>query len=167
MALPPLVAVADLAAWVGEDFIDDDDPRAAAVVAAASALVRAETGRTWVDDLDALTDVPDEVKTVTTQVAARVWRNPAGFVQDTTGPFTVRYPEIAGQGLYLTDTERSILSRYRTQRRGLWSTRVERDDPLLSDLALAVEFRPTVYDPSGHSGEPIAWGTEEEIGPLT
>lgn len=157
--LPPLVTVAALAAWVGEDFIDNDNARAAAVVAAASALVRAETGRTWVDDDNELTTVPDEVSTVTVQVAGRVWRNPAGFVQDTTGPFTVRYPEIAGQGLYLTDAERSILSRYRTQRRGLWTQRTTRDDPFIDDAVLA-----TVWLPVNPGTEPLPWGTVDEIG---
>lgn len=163
--LPPLVSVAALAAWVGEDFIDDENARAAAVVAAASALVRAETGRTWVDEDNVLLGVPEEVATVAVQIAARVWRNPAGFVQDTTGPFTVRYSERSGDGLFLTETERSILSRYRTQRRGLWTQRVTRDDPFLDAAAVDAVFVPTRYGDAGPFGEPVPWGTTDEIGP--
>lgn len=150
MALPPLAAVSDLAAWVGQD-IPNSDPRAGAVLSAASALVRAEAGTTWVDDQDALTTVPDEVAAVVVQVASRVWSNPTGATAWTKGPFSERYSEDVALGLYLTDAERAILARYRPSGTpsglGVLSTTRGEDG---SD---------TVYVPTGPlpSGYPFPW----------
>ena len=121
MALPPLVRIADLSALSGAP-IANDDPRAGAVLARVSALVRSYTGQTWVDENDDLADVPDDVQSVVLAVAERVWRNPAGAIQITKGPFTTRLAEAAGEGLYLTETEKSILGKWRTSGAGgLWT----------------------------------------------
>jgi hypothetical protein len=88
--LPALADIDALEAWTG-DTIPDDDPRALAVLAAASALVRSETRRTWLDDMGALAAVPDELGMVVVQVAARKWLNPEDVIQDGTGPFTARW----------------------------------------------------------------------------
>lgn len=109
--LPPLTS--DLAAWVGQS-IEDDDPRAGAVLSAATALVRGYAGQEWE------TDVPDEVSAVVVQVAARVWNNPGGLVAETIDDYSRRFDESAASGLFLTDSEKSILSRYRTGTSGLW-----------------------------------------------
>lgn len=113
--LPPLAEVADLAGWVGET-IEADDAQALAFLRGASARVRSYTGRTWMDEDGYLDDVPGDVHTVVLQVAARVWRNPGGYVQDTTGPFTVRLPERAGDGIYLTADEEDMLRPYSASR---------------------------------------------------
>lgn len=102
-----LATVAQLAAWVGET-IDSADLRALALLDAASTLVRSEASQVWADPETA----PADVVMVVVQVAARVWRNPSGAIQDTTGPFTVRWSERMGDGMYLTETERDILFRY-------------------------------------------------------
>ena len=139
-ALPPLVSVAEFAAWVGES-IPDNDPRALAYLAGASARVRSYTGRTWVDpDTKQLLDVPDDVATVVKQVAERKWRNPAGFVQETTGPFTVRYPDRPRDGLYLTEDEQAMLDPYKYNgRRQLWTMRIDGHDDYLDTVFVDVE----------------------------
>lgn len=128
--LPPLATVEDLAAEVGQT-IASNDKRALRALAGASARVRSYTGRTWVDSTGELTDVPDEVVTVTLQVAARKWQNPQGMVQETSGPFSVRRSERAGEGLYLTDDEKAMLADYREGPGGLWSLGTTRNDPFL------------------------------------
>lgn len=119
MALPPLAAVDDLAAWVGTIA---DEERAEAVLAAASTLVRSETRRAWLvdggdlDDDDPAIDTDDlEVaRTIVVQAAGRVWRNPGGLIQESTGPFSARFPDWVAEGLRLTDTEKEMLDPYRT-----------------------------------------------------
>ena len=127
-ALPALADIDALEAWTG-DTIPDDDPRALAVLAAASSLVRSETRHTWLDDVGALVAVPDELGMVVVQVAARKWLNPEDVIQDGTGPITSRWSELAGQGIYLTDTERAICARHRQQSTGVWSLGTTRLGP--------------------------------------
>jgi hypothetical protein len=149
MALPALAAPADLAAWMGQD-IPAGDARAWAVLSAASALVRAEAGQTWVNNTNDLTGVPDEVAAIVVQVAARVWANPTGAVQWTKGPFSERYSDDAALGLYLTDAEKSALSRYRSAApSGLGVLSTTRGD----------DYADTVYVPTGPppSGYPFPW----------
>lgn len=131
MALPPLATADELA-----DEVDDEaaktSPRAARLLSRASALVRAYTGQTWVDDSGALTDVPDAAREVVLAAAARAWRNPEGYVQDTTGPFTVRWSERSAEGIYLTEDEKAMLGPHR--RSVLWTTPVGGRDPYLDDI---------------------------------
>lgn len=157
MALPALADVSALAAWIGEDIPPEQVARAEALLSAASTLVRSHTGQTWVDDNGAVTDVPDAVAAVVVQVAGRLWRNPAGIIQDTTGPFTVRWSEAVGDGLYLTAAEAAMLAPFRL-RRPLWSLRLERDDPYLTDIATD-----TVYVDVAGSPEPMPWYSASDL----
>ncbi|WP_329520512.1 hypothetical protein [Spirillospora sp. NBC_01491] len=132
MALPLLATPAELA-----DEVDDasvaDSPRAVRLLSRASALVRAYTGRTFTDDNgDLVEPVPDAVHEVVLAAAARAWRNPQGYVQDTTGPFTVRWSERTADGVYLTGDERMMLGSWRTS--GLWTLRAERRDTYLDQV---------------------------------
>lgn len=106
MALPPLADVNALAAWLGVN-IDAaaDIERAGAVLTAASAAVRRQSGHLYVDEDGALIAVPDDVASVTVQLAARLWSNPTGATQQTEGPFSITH----GQGA-LTDDERALLT---------------------------------------------------------
>lgn len=119
--LPLLASVEDLANWLGED-IPNDDPRALAVLRRASALVRSEAGKAWE------TEVPEDVQGVVVAAASRVWSNPNAAIQRTAGSFSERLSERAADGLYLTDEERRILSRYSDSRFGLGTIRTYRDD---------------------------------------
>lgn len=121
MSLPMMVAVADLADWVGED-IAPNDPRATALLRRASALVRSEAGVEWADE------VPEDVQGVVVMAAARVWSNPNSAIQRSAGSFSERLSERAADGLYLTDEERRILSRYGKTRFGISTIRTYRDD---------------------------------------
>lgn len=151
MALSPLVGVTDLAEWVGQD-IPVSDARAAAVLSRASALVRSEAGQAW-DDPDT---VPDDVKTIVVQAAARVWLNPSAAIQRTAGAFSERLSERAADGLYLTEAEQGILRRYRVTRTGLWTQGVTRNEGA---------FDSTVYVPTAPppSGQPFPWYSSESL----
>jgi hypothetical protein len=137
--LPPLATIADLAARVGET-IPADDSQAAWFLDAASALIRSETGQTWVsDDNEIVATLPPEVKIICVEVAARLWRNPEGVIQETVGPFTQRLPDKFADGLFLTASEKSQLARYRGARLGLWSLKTTREDLFLDTTYLPVE----------------------------
>lgn len=125
-SLPPLVTLADFGTWVGEDLTGDQ--QAAMILDAASALVRAEARRTWTDDSGTLVDVPEQVRTITLEVAARRWRNPEGYTSETDGDYTYRMDD-AQASLYLTDIEREMLAAYRRPRAGLWTLPTTRGAP--------------------------------------
>lgn len=139
-ALPPLVTVVDLGDWLGQS-LAVDDARAGAVIRAASTLVRRETGRQWVTEVDeddaytldesvpAITENDLEVaQTVVKKVAARLWWNPAGASSQTTGPFGASWSEA---GLVLTDDEKEMLAGYATSSRPkLWTLPTTRGDCL-------------------------------------
>lgn len=132
MALPPLATLTDL-----RDEVEDDavltSTRAARALARASTLVRSVAGQTWVDENgDLVENVPDSAFEVTLAAAARAWRNPSGFVQDTAGPFTVRWSERAADGVYLTEAEETMLGRYKTD--GLWTQTLGGCDPYLDQV---------------------------------
>lgn len=134
----PLAGVADLAARVGET-LEDDDATALYYLKAASALIRSETGRTWVDSNGVTLDVPSDVKYICVEAAARLWRNPDGAIQETVGPFTSRLPDKFADGLFLTVSEKAQLARYRNARPALWTLPTYRDDPFLDTLYLPVD----------------------------
>lgn len=134
---PALADVEDLSARVGVD-IAEDDAQALYYLDAASALIRAETGRTWVTE-NILLEVPADVRVICVEVAARLWRNPEGVIQETVGPFTQRLPDKFADGLFLTATEKSQLARYRAGRMGLWTLQTHKEDPYLDTLYLPVE----------------------------
>ncbi len=143
MALPPLVAVTELANWLGET-IATTDARAAAVVNAASSLVRAYTAQDWLDETDPtrLGVVPDAVHDVTLAVAGRAWQR-SGDVEstsETAGPFgeTKRYVGDGG-ALYLTKTDKLMLNAHRASTAGgigvLSTTRAESSDTVYYPVA--------------------------------
>lgn len=153
--LEPLASLQDLSDRVGET-IADDDHTSLYYLRAASALIRAETGRTWIDDHGYVVDVPSDVRYVCVEVAARLFRNPEGVIQETTGPFTQRLPDKFADGLFLTATEKSQLARYRASRMGLWALQTTREDPFLDTITVPVEGGSPL--PHLTRGEPGAQG---------
>lgn len=129
MAPPPLVTAPELESWLATTFTAAQTERAEAVLSAVSALVRSEVGLTWVeaDGVTLSDDVPAEVTAVTLQVATRVYLNPAGLRQEAATDYSASYGQ--DSGLYLKPEERALLSRYRTNARGLWSLSMTREDP--------------------------------------
>lgn len=113
MAAPiSLAGVPDLADWLGETIVSDDK-RAGWALRAASALVRQETGKSWLDDDGTLVDpLPDDVAVVTLACAARGYVNPRGVtdaseaVDDYNHREQVRVDEA---GFFLTESEKQIL----------------------------------------------------------
>jgi hypothetical protein len=142
-ALPP--PVSDLATWIGQD-IAPADPRAAAVLSAASNLVIGYAGKTadWTTGVE----VPADVADVVIQVAARVYLSPANtnVRQWTKGPFTEGYFDAAGNGLYLTDEEKSVLDRFRTTASGLGVLSTTREDPNTGTIYVPTGPPPAGYD---------------------
>lgn len=114
MSLPALADAESLKAWLGLASIDLD--RADAVLDAASALVRAKAAQSYTDT------VPDHVRSIVVQVAARMWENPAGLTSETAGAWTGRYSDV-----YITDDETSTLQARRATS-GVWTLRTTRDD---------------------------------------
>jgi hypothetical protein len=121
----PLASVDQLEDRLGD--VDIDEARIAACLADASALVRAEARQTWLDDAGDLDGVPDVVEMIVLAVARRAYLNPDGAIQQTAGPFTERYAEVAGQVFYLTDTEQRALAKYHDTP-GLWAQPTTRGD---------------------------------------
>ena len=122
----PLITVAAFKVWPGVVVDVGQDPSAEAVIAAASDFVRSESPgvAAWPDPATA----PDSIKSVVTQVAARVWRNPSCAVAITTGPFSEQFDRAVADGLYLTAADASMI-RKASGRRGLWTQQTRRDRP--------------------------------------
>lgn len=147
--MDPLAPLTALEVWLGAPLCGSDVARAEAVLAAVSSLIRSTAGVTW-DGVP----VPDDVHTITLEVAARVFRNPQAGSQlsRTTGPFTESVSFTPGTaGLYLTAGEKAIIGRYRTTNRGLWSLRTTRDDP----------YDTTGYVPVEGSTNPFPWYADD------
>jgi hypothetical protein len=152
MPADPLASLSALEVWLGAPLCGPDVARAEAVLGAVSSLIRSVAGVTWETD-----PVPDDVHTVTLEVAARVYRNPsaAAQVSNTTGPFTESKSYSTTPGLYLTAAEKAIVGRYRPTTHGLWSMPTRRDDPVVD----------TYWVPVSGSDNPFPWYAED-IGEL-
>lgn len=118
MAEPmPLAEVEDLSEWLGEPIAEDADRRRAAwALRLASELVRQEADRP--DDWGAGADVPEPVKLVTLQAAARGYTNPESWRDERTDDWGGSGRPVQELGLYLTATERRMLAPYRVKKPG-------------------------------------------------
>lgn len=113
--LPALATIEALEARLGRGvLVEPQRAQALAALADASELVRGETGRTWVTEPGGTVSAPAVVVTITLQAALRVVRNPDGYSSETEDGYTYRRPE-SELGLYLTDAEILVLSRYAGQ----------------------------------------------------
>ena len=148
-----IATVADLQEWITVDNVT----RAEAILAAASTLIRAKTGQDWVDAAGVqLTTVDDDdfeaVKTVVVQVALRVYQNPLGITQQSTGPFSRSVAAWSAFGLSLTPDERAMLpTTIDSARPGLWTLGTTRYDDGLPDRYLDVvgQDEQIVHVPAG------------------
>lgn len=149
MAELPFAETDALTAWVGENA---DTDRGEALLSAASILVQAEVGGATVTD--AWTDVPAVVAQVVVQVAARVWFNPEGLAGDSIDDYSRRWSSIEESGVYLTASERDMLSPYRTSGpKGLWVLGTTRGDYLETTQYLDVVGQPNEPMPFLPTGE--------------
>lgn len=149
--LPALATLDELEARLGVDpgsLSGPDSARAQAALDDASALVREESRRDWVDTDDAITAPPSLVRVVL-GAALRNFRNPDGEISQTAGPFS-RTVKAADVGVYLTPAETEIVRRYRQESTGLWTLRTTRGDDYDSTLYLddqyGLELFPVGYD---------------------
>lgn len=107
MALPPLAAIGDLEARIGEPIKEvAERERAVAVLTDASTLVRDAAGATLVNDTGDVDSPPDIAVAITLAAAVRAWYNPAGVSSGQIGASTFRF---AGD-VWLTAAERGRLS---------------------------------------------------------
>ncbi len=119
--LPALASIEALEARLGRGALTGAQrDQALAALQDASAVVRAETNRTWVAEDGTLT-APSQVVTVALQAALRVVRNPDGLVAETIGPFSRRMSEDQDGGVYLLDAEIALLARYTSSTSALWT----------------------------------------------
>ncbi len=152
--LPALASVVDLEARLGldpETLADGNLARARAALADASALVRMEARRTWVDETGALTVIPDAIVRVVLGAARRGYTNPDAAVQESVGPFVRRLSE-ADTGVYLTRAELDIVRRFRPAGGELWTLRTERDGAEVNTI--------WYQDTFGHEWFPLASGDD-------
>lgn len=119
--LPPLTTLSELEIRAGAQ---DEAARAEAVLVDASSLIRDEAGKTWVNDLGNIADVPDMVVTLVLKVAKRALDNPEGLSGETYPEYAWR-KEGAEDGVYLTDKECKIARRL-GGRTGLWTQQTTR-----------------------------------------
>jgi len=123
MSLPVLADLDQFEARLLREHQGLGDRRAGALslLAHASTFVRGFTGRSWVEPADPqqLLQFPaathdliwDLLAVCTIEPAARVWTNPTGVIQRTTGPFSYRYSDAVADGLRITADERTMLAR--------------------------------------------------------
>lgn len=116
MATPPLVIPQDLADWIGEPIADDADvKRAEGVLSLASNLAQRHAGADWATD-----GLPDGVREVILQCAARGYTNPEGWRDERLDDWGGQGRVVPEAGLFLTPSEKSILESYRPrQARGI------------------------------------------------
>lgn len=132
MAAPATLAgVTELADWLGEPIVADsaDEKRAHLCLRLASALVRKESGQTWVGTDGQLVDpVPEDAVMVTLYCASRVYDNrnaqTMGAIDDSREGW-----KVDEAGAYLTESEKRMLSQFKSSsRRGLGTVATTRVD---------------------------------------
>lgn len=145
MALPPLADFAEFEAWYPTSI--GNRARAEAILVAASTLIRARTGRVWVDaDGEVEADI-DEVQRETARsvclaVTSRVYNNPHGQTQESVTNYSRSVAAWAAQGLSLTEEELAQLGTApQTGIPGLWSVRV-----VAPAEATGVRYRPEWWE---------------------
>jgi len=122
--LATLTGVTELADWIGEpiDGGTADEKRAELCLRLASALVRKESGQTWVDaDGVPVAVVPDEAVMVTLYCASRVYDNrnaqTRGAIDDSSESW-----KVDESGAYLTVSEKRMLASLKVNTFGGLST---------------------------------------------
>ena len=121
MAEPATLAtVTELADWLGEtiDITTAEGKRAVMCLRAASALVRKESGRTWLTDTGVLVDpLPEDVRMVTLYCASRVFDNRNAQTRGGVDDYNEAW-KVDESGAYLTASEKRLLSSFKTPSAG-------------------------------------------------
>lgn len=111
MSLPALATVDDILARAPELTDALNTNQAEALLADASAIIRAYAKREWVsEDGQELADVPDGITGICAMMVIRALRGPDADVrQETVGNYSVTYGYRAGERLYLTKAEKTLI----------------------------------------------------------
>lgn len=145
MVLPAFATTAELALRLPGGLDAEDEARAEAALADASALVRAEAGKTWVDDSNALSGVPDAITAVTIAAARRALTNPDGVASETIPDYSRTFASTSlSADIYLTRGERRVVQRA-AGRSGLWTMPTTRVDVGTDIPAITVDY---IADPT-------------------
>jgi hypothetical protein len=123
--LPPLASIDQFRVRLPSGMVDDWD-RAAAALEDASALVRVEAGKTWVNELGVLEGVPDVAVTVTIAAARRAFVNPDHLTAESIADYSATFAP-GSSDIYLTKAERNAVRRV-AGRAGLWTLATTRAD---------------------------------------
>lgn len=110
-----LASVDDLADWLGETIPDNsaEARRASMCLRAASALVRKESGRTWLSETGDLVDpLPEDVTMVTLYCASRIFDNREAQTRGGLDDYTEGW-KVDEAGAYLTASEKRMLAPFR------------------------------------------------------
>lgn len=110
-----LASVSELADWLGESIeaTSPEGKRAALCLRAASALVRKESGRTWLAEDGTLVDpLPEDVKMVTLYSASRVFDNRNAQTRGGVDDYNEAW-KVDEAGAYLTNSEKSLLAPFK------------------------------------------------------
>lgn len=111
-----LAGVDELADWIGEAIVSDssEGKRAVMCLRLASALVRKESGRTWLaeDGETLLHPVPEEAVTVTLYCASRVFDNRNAQTRGGVDDYNEAW-KVDESGAYLTVSEKRLLSAFK------------------------------------------------------
>lgn len=148
--LLPLASRVQFAARLPSGVAAADEARADAVLEDASALVRAEAGKTWVtgDALD--TDLPDVIVSIVIACAKRAFVNPEDLESVGVDGHTARFRDV-----YLTKNERRLV-RQAAGRTGLWTQSTTRlDDAGTPDVPYV--YLDVEYVDGADPAEPIPW----------
>lgn len=150
MAAPATLAgVSELSDWIGEPIPEGvESKRALMCLRIASALVRRESGRTWLDDAGVLADpVPEDAVMVTLYCASRVYDNreaqTRGSIDDADGSW-----KVDESGAYLTASEKRMLTQFKASNSGgLGVVATTRDDSPAGSNGWVPTTTPDVYFP--------------------
>lgn len=129
MPLPALALTEDLEVRVGITFTAADEDRADAILDDVSALARRTARQTWVDENEALEDVPADVVAVVLSAARRLFVNPNGFASEQDGDYSYRLPSDVIESGVFTESETDVLESYRDTS-GLWALQISGGDDL-------------------------------------
>ena len=140
MALPAFASLADLDVRIPGGVSTDEVPRATAALDDASALIRAEAGKTWVNESNQLADVPDVVVAVTLAAARRAMTNPDGLASESVEDYSRSFSQSSTSlDVYLTRGERRVVRRA-AGLTGLWTLSTTRSDVATDVPAIASPY---------------------------
>jgi hypothetical protein len=111
-----LATIQDFTDRYGNDFSVDEETHITTLLGDASAFVCDVAGKDWTvvdpdDNSVSLGAVPALIVIVVCEAARRAFENPAGLQSETMGDYTWRAGASGGVGVFLTETEKTIVRR--------------------------------------------------------